>query len=56
LAYADDVIIVEENIDNINKNTEASLDASKGLGLEMNPEKSKYMLMSRSQMIGQSIA
>jgi hypothetical protein len=53
LAYADDVNIVGGNIDNIKKSTEALLDASKEVGLEVNPEKSKYMLMSRSQKIGQ---
>jgi hypothetical protein len=53
LAYADDVNKVGENIDTINKNTEALLDASKQVGLEVNPKKTEYMLMSRSQKIGQ---
>jgi hypothetical protein len=46
LAYADDVNIMEEN-------TEALLYASKEVGLEVHPEKTKYMLRSCSQMIGQ---
>jgi hypothetical protein len=52
LAYAGGVNVVGENTDTIKKNTEALLDASKDVGLEVNPEKTKYMLMSRSQKIG----
>jgi hypothetical protein len=53
LAYADDVSIVGENTDTIKKNTEALLAGSKEVGLEVNLEKTKYVLMSRSQKIGQ---
>jgi hypothetical protein len=53
LTYADDVNIVGENIDTMQKNTKALLDATKEVGLEVNPEKTKYMLVSRCQKAGQ---
>jgi hypothetical protein len=53
LAYADDINIVAGNIDTIQKNTKALLDSSKEVGLEVNPEKTKYMLMSHCQKAGQ---
>jgi hypothetical protein len=46
LAYADDINIVGEN-------TEILLEASKEVGLEVNPQKTKYMLISHKQKIGQ---
>jgi hypothetical protein len=47
LAYADNVNILGESTDTVQKNTEALLDAGKEVGLEVNSEKTKYMLMSR---------
>jgi hypothetical protein len=52
LDYADDIFIVGKT-DAIKENTEALLDANKDVGLEVNQEKAKYMLVSRSQKVGQ---
>jgi sorting nexin-29 len=54
LAYADDVNLLGYNIDTMNKNTETLIDASKEVGLETNVEKTKYMLLSRQQNVGQN--
>jgi hypothetical protein len=43
LAYTYDVNIMGENTDTMKKNIEALLDASKEVGLEVNPENTKYM-------------
>jgi hypothetical protein len=54
LAYADDVNLLGDDIDTIYKNTETLIDASKKVGLEVNVEKTKYMLASRDQNAGQN--
>jgi hypothetical protein len=54
LAYADDVNLLGDNIDIIEKNTETLIDASKEVGVEINVEKTKYMLLSRHQNAGQN--
>jgi hypothetical protein len=55
LAYADDNI-VGEKIDTIQKKKEALLDSCLDVGLEVNPEKSRYVLMSHYQKARQGIA
>jgi hypothetical protein len=54
LAYADDVNLLGDDIDTINKNTQTLIDANKEVGLEVNVEKTKYMLVSRDQNAGQN--
>jgi hypothetical protein len=54
LVYADDVNILGGSIHTIRKNTEALLITSKEIGLEVNAEKTKYMVMSRDQNAGQN--
>jgi hypothetical protein len=54
LVYADDVNILGASIHAIKKNTEALVVASKEIGLEVNAEKTKYMIMSRNQNAGQN--
>jgi hypothetical protein len=49
LVYADDINLLGGNTDNIKKNTEILIDASKEVGLEANAEKTKYMLLSHHQ-------
>jgi hypothetical protein len=54
LVYADDVNLLGYNIYTIKKNTQTLIDASNEVGLEVNAEKTKYMLLSRHQNAGQN--
>jgi hypothetical protein len=54
LVYADDMNLMEDNIDTIMKNTETLTDASKEVGLEANAKKIKCMLLSCHQNAGQN--
>jgi hypothetical protein len=44
LVYADNVNILEESMQTIKKNTEAVVVASKEIGLEVNADKTNYMV------------
>jgi hypothetical protein len=52
LAYADDVNLLGDNIDTIEKNTDILIDASKEVSLEINVDKTKYRLLSRHHNVG----
>ena len=54
LAYADDVNILGGSIHTIKKNAEALVAATKETGLEVNADKTKYMIMFRDQKAGRS--
>jgi hypothetical protein len=54
LAYANDVNLLGDNIDTIKNNTKTLIDASKEVGLELNIEKIKHMLLSDRQNVGQN--
>jgi hypothetical protein len=54
LAYADDVNLLGDNIDTTKKTTDTLTDASKELGLQINVDKTKYMILSRHQNVGQN--
>jgi hypothetical protein len=54
LTYTHHLNLLGDNIDTIKKNTEILIDASKEVGLEINVEKTKYMLLSCHQNVGQN--
>jgi hypothetical protein len=43
LAYAEDMNLLEDNMETITKSTEILIDVSKEVGLEINIDKTKYM-------------
>jgi hypothetical protein len=54
LVYADDVNLLSDSVNTIKENSETLLEASRDIGLEINAEKSKYMIMSRHPNSGQN--
>jgi hypothetical protein len=53
LIYAD-INLLGNSIDTIKENTETLLEASSIVGLEINAENTKYVIMSRHQKLGQN--
>jgi hypothetical protein len=47
LVYADNVNLLGDSVNTIKENSETLLEASRDIGLEINAEKTKYMIMSR---------
>ena len=54
LVYADDVNMLGENLQTVRENTDIVIKASKDIGLEVNSEKTKYMITSRQQTMVQN--
>jgi hypothetical protein len=54
LAFADDVNMLGESIQTVQRNTAAIVPTCKEIGLEVNAEKTKYMVMSQEQNAGQN--
>jgi hypothetical protein len=54
LAYADDVNLLGNSVNTIKENSETLLEASRDIGLEMNADKTKYMIMSHHLNSGEN--
>jgi hypothetical protein len=54
LAHADDVNILGGSVHAVKKNTEALVGTTKEIGLDVNADKTKYMVMSRVQNAGRN--
>jgi hypothetical protein len=54
LIYADDVNLLGDSVNTMKDNSETLLEASRDIGLGINAEKTKYMIMSRYPNSGQN--
>jgi hypothetical protein len=54
LAYADGMNVLRDNVEVVNKKTDTIFNASNKVCLEINVEKSKYLLLSRHQNVSKN--
>jgi hypothetical protein len=54
LVYADEVILLGDSVNTIKENWETLVEAGRDIGLEINAEKTKYMIMSPHPNSGQN--
>jgi hypothetical protein len=54
LVYADDVNLLDDSVNTIKENSKTLLEVSRDIGLEINAEKTKYMIMSCQPNSGQN--
>jgi hypothetical protein len=54
LVYTGDVNVLEQNINAIMKNTETVWEVSREVGLEVNTERTEYMVVSRHPSVEQN--
>jgi hypothetical protein len=50
LAYADDIELLAENKENLREQAGKLLDTAKRIGLEINAEKTEYLIMQRGEL------
>jgi hypothetical protein len=54
IVYAEDVNLLGDNIDTVKENIDILIDVSKEVGLEVNTEETKYMLLPHHQSARQN--
>lgn len=53
--YADDIIIIEESEEDLKRSAEKLISKGKEIGLQVNEEKTKYLIVSRREQVQNSL-